>query len=116
MRTQHQVPLSKQALEILTQIKQFYDEHGLIFVGDHDPCKPMSENVVNNAQRVMGYGTKVEICGHSFRTMACSSLIKSGLWLKDVVEKQINHMERNSVRAAYIQKAEHLDERKLMLQ
>lgn len=28
----------------------------------------------------------------------------------------MSHMERNSVRAAYIHKAEHLDERKLMLQ
>ncbi|RYC38198.1 integrase [Pectobacterium zantedeschiae] len=28
----------------------------------------------------------------------------------------VSHQERNSVRAAYIHKAEHLDERKLMLQ
>jgi hypothetical protein len=28
----------------------------------------------------------------------------------------MSHMERNSVRAAYIHKAEHLDERRLMLQ
>ncbi|HCC1198885.1 TPA: integrase, partial [Salmonella enterica subsp. enterica serovar Paratyphi C] len=32
------------------------------------------------------------------------------------VERQMSHQERNSVRAAYIHKAEHLDERKLMLQ
>ncbi len=54
----------------------------------------------------MGYDTKVEVCGHeSFRTMACSSLIESGLWSKDAVERQMSHMERNSVRAAYIRKA-----------
>ena len=76
----------------------------------------MSENTVNSALRVMGYDTKVEVCGHGFRTMACSSLIESGLWSKDAVERQMSHMERNSVRAAYIHKAEHLDERKLMLQ
>ncbi len=64
----------------------------------------------------MGYDTKIEVCGHGFRTMACSSLIESGLWSKDAVERQMSHMERNSVRAAYIHKAEHLDERKLMLQ
>lgn len=65
----------------------------------------------------MGYDTKVEVCGHGFRTMAFSSLIESGLWSKDAVERQMSHMERNSVRAAaYIHKAEHLDERKLMLQ
>ncbi|MCU6422058.1 tyrosine-type recombinase/integrase [Klebsiella aerogenes] len=116
MRTPHLVPLSKQALAILKQIKQFCGEHELIFTGDHDPRKPMSENTVNSALRVMGYDTKAEVCGHGFRTMACSSLIESGLWSKDAVERQMSHMERNSVRAAYIHKAEHLDERKLMLQ
>lgn len=85
MRTPHPVPLSKQALAILKQIKQFCGEHELIFIGDHDPRKPMSENTVNSALRVMGYDTKVEVCGHGFRTMACSSLIESGLWSKHAV-------------------------------
>ena len=116
MRTPHLVPLSRQALDLLAQIKRFSGDHELIFIGDHDPRKPMSENTVNNALRVMGYDTKVEVCGHGFRTMACSSLIESGLWSKDAVERQMSHMERNSVRAAYIHKAEHLDERRLMLQ
>ncbi|MBE5215226.1 integrase arm-type DNA-binding domain-containing protein [Pectobacterium sp. A535-S3-A17] len=116
MRTAHLVPLSRQALVILKQIQQFSGDHELIFIGDHDPRKPMSENTVNKALRVMGYDTKVEVCGHGFRTMACSSLIESGLWSRDAVERQMSHMERNSVRAAYIHKAEHLDERKLMLQ
>ncbi|WOA54174.1 tyrosine-type recombinase/integrase [Dickeya solani] len=116
MRTPHLVPLSRQALVILKQIQQFSGDHELIFIGDHDPRKPMSENTVNKALRGMGYDTKVDVCGHGFRTMACSSLIESGLWSRDAVERQMSHMERNSVRAAYIHKAEHLDERKLMLQ
>ena len=116
MRTPHLVPLSRQALTILEQIKSMSGNRELIFVGDHDPRKPMSENTVNKALRVMGYDTKVEVCGHGFRTMACSSLIESGLWSKDAVERQMSHQERNSVRAAYIHKAEHLGERRLMLQ
>ncbi|WJV54341.1 tyrosine-type recombinase/integrase [Pectobacteriaceae bacterium CE90] len=116
MRTPHLVPLSRQALVILKQIQQVSGDHELIFIGDHNPRKPMSGNTVNNALRVMGYDTKVEVCGHGFRTMACSSLIESGLWSRDAVERQMSHMERNSVRAAYIHKAEHLDERRLMLQ
>ena len=47
---------------------------------------------------------------------ACSSLIESGLWSRDAVERQMSHQERSSVRAAYIHKAEHLGERRLMLQ
>ncbi|AHY11664.1 TPA: tyrosine-type recombinase/integrase [Citrobacter amalonaticus] len=116
MRTPHLVPLSRQALTILEQIKRMSGNRELIFVGDHDSRKPMSENTVNKALRVMGYDTKVEVCGHGFRTMACSSLIESGLWSKDAVERQMSHQERNSVRAAYIHKAEHLGERRLMVQ
>ena len=116
MRTPHLVPLSRQALVILEKIKSMSGNRELIFVGDHDPRKPMSENTVNKALRVMGYDTKVEVCGHGFRTMACSSLIESGLWSKDAVERQMSHQERNSVRAAYIHKAEHLGERRLMVQ
>ncbi len=116
MRTPHLVPLSRQALAILQQVHKISGDRDFVFIGDHNPRKPMSENTVNKALRVMGYDTKVEVCGHGFRTMACSSLIESGLWARDAVERQMSHMERNSVRAAYIHKAEHLDERKLMLQ
>ncbi|HFF8633337.1 TPA: tyrosine-type recombinase/integrase [Escherichia coli] len=116
MRTPHLVPLSRQALSILKQIHMLSGDRDFVFIGDHDPRKPMSENTVNKALRVMGYDTKVEVCGHGFRTMACSSLIESGLWSRDAVERQMSHMERSSVRAAYIHKAEHLDERRLMLQ
>ncbi|EML9903843.1 TPA: integrase arm-type DNA-binding domain-containing protein [Morganella morganii] len=116
MRTPHLVPLSEQAINILKQIQQLSGDHELIFIGDHNPRKPMSENTVNNALRAMGYDTKTEVCGHGFRTMACSSLIESGIWSKDAVERQMSHQERNSVRAAYIHKAEHLEERRLMVQ
>ena len=116
MRTEHLVPLSTQALDILKEIHTISGEYELIFTGDHNPWKPMSENTVNNALRLMGYDTKVDVCGHGFRAMACSSLIESGLWSKDAVERQMSHQERNGVRAAYIHKAEFLDERRLMLQ
>lgn len=71
-------------------------------MGDHDPRKPMSENTVNKALRVMGYDTKVEVCGHGFRTMACSSLIESGLWSRDAVERQMSEPPRVSSRVFYL--------------
>lgn len=116
MHAPHLVPLSKQAIALLKQIHCISGGHELIFTGDHNPWKPMSENTVNNALRLMGYDTKVDICGHGFRAMACSSLIESGLWSRDAVERQMSHQERNGVRAAYTHKAEFLDERRLMLQ
>jgi len=76
MRTPHLVPLSRQALFILEKIKSMSGNRELIFVGGHDPRKPMSENTVNKSLRVIGYDTKVEVCSHGFRKMACSSLIE----------------------------------------
>ncbi|KAA1591485.1 tyrosine-type recombinase/integrase [Klebsiella pneumoniae] len=116
MRMPHIVPLSEQSIAILKQIKDITGNNELIFPGDHNPYKPMSENTVNKALRVMGYDTKKDICGHGFRAMACSALMESGLWAKDAVERQMSHQERNTVRMAYIHKAEHLEARKAMLQ
>ncbi|HIG5555223.1 tyrosine-type recombinase/integrase [Klebsiella pneumoniae] len=116
MRMPHIVPLSKQSIAILKQIKDITGNNELIFPGDHNPYKPMCENTVNKALRVMGYDTKKDICGHGFRAMACSALMESGLWAKDAVERQMSHQERNTVRMAYIHKAEHLEARKAMMQ
>ncbi|EBJ9473751.1 integrase arm-type DNA-binding domain-containing protein, partial [Salmonella enterica] len=101
MRTQHIVPLSDQAIAILKQIEALSGHLTLIFPGEYDQDKCMSDNTVNKALRVMGYDTKKEVCGHGFRAMACSALSESGLWSKEAIEKQMSHQERNSVRAAY---------------
>ncbi|EJC8212926.1 MULTISPECIES: tyrosine-type recombinase/integrase [Enterobacteriaceae] len=116
MKTPHLVPLSKQAVVLFKRLQVISGEKDLMFIGFSRDDKPISENTVNKALRTMGYDTKAEVCGHGFRTMACSALIESGLWSRDAVERQMSHQERNSVRAAYIHKAEHLEERKLMLQ
>ncbi|UUX52781.1 integrase arm-type DNA-binding domain-containing protein [Citrobacter youngae] len=116
MRTPHIVPLSRQAIAILKQIQEISGHLDLVFPGDHNPYKPMSENTVNRALRLMGYDTKTDVCGHGFRAMACSTLVESELWSRDAVERQMSHQERNSVRAAYIHRAEHLDARKAMMQ
>ncbi len=116
MRTAHIVPLSEQAIAILKRIKDISSDGELVFPGDHNPYKPMCENTVNKALRLMGYDTKKDICGHGFRAMACCALMESGLWSQDAVERQMRHQERNSVRAAYIHKAEYLDARKSMIQ
>lgn len=116
MKTQHIVPLSDQAIAILKQIEALSGHLAFIFPGEYDQDKCMSDNTINKALRVMGYDTKKEICGHGFRAMACSALSESGLWSKDAIEKQMSHQERNSVRAAYIHKAEYLEERIAMMQ
>ncbi|ENR1380706.1 tyrosine-type recombinase/integrase [Yersinia intermedia] len=116
MKTDHTVPLSKQALHVLLQLHNLSGKGEVIFPSDHDPKKVMSENTVNNALRGMGYDTKTEVCGHGFRTMARGALGESKLWSDDAIERQLSHVERNSVRAAYIHTSEHIEERQLMLQ
>ena len=100
MRTPHIVPLSRQAIALLKQIQELSGHLDLVFPGDHNPYKPMSENTTNRALRLM----------------ACSALVESDLWSRDTVERQMSHQERNSVRAAYVHKAEHLEARKAMMQ
>ncbi|PWW16560.1 integrase arm-type DNA-binding domain-containing protein [Pantoea sp. AG702] len=116
MKEEHIVPLSHQALALLAQLQQLSGDNELLFPGDHNPNKVMSENTINNALRTMGYDTKTEVCGHGFRTMARGALGESGLWSDDAIERQLSHSERNNVRAAYIHTSEHLDERRLMAQ
>lgn len=120
MKRKHFIPLCRQAIALFKEIKQLTYEDGndagFIFTGSYDSFKPMSENTINKALRKMGYDTLKDICGHGFRTLACSALIESGLWSEDAVELQMSHKESNSVRAAYTHKAKHLDQRRLMLQ
>ncbi|MFA5631460.1 MAG: integrase arm-type DNA-binding domain-containing protein [Porticoccaceae bacterium] len=115
MGDSHLVPLSPQAMTLLESIHHLTGNGELVFPGDHDERKPMSENTVNKALRLMGYDTQADVCGHGFRTMACSALTESGLWSEDAVERQMSHKERKKVRAAYIHRAEHLEQRRLML-
>lgn len=120
MRRKHYVPLCNQALIIIEEIKTLTygvnNDNDFIFTGCYDAMQPMSENTINKALRKMGYKTKTDLCGHGFRTLACSALIESGIWSEDVVELQMSHMEKNNVRAAYTHKAKHLEQRRLMLQ
>ena len=116
MRDEHLVPLSQQAVALLEQIRAISGESVFVFPGAHTLNKPMSENTINKALRVIGYDTKTEVCGHGFRTMACSALNESGRWSKDAIERQMSHKERNGVRAAYVHKAEHLEARIEMMQ
>ena len=102
------VPSSPQAVTLLEQTHKRTGKFDLVFAGDAKPWKPMSENTVKAALRTMGYDAKVDICGHGFRSMACSALIESGLWLETAIERQMSHTERNNIRAAHTRKAESL--------
>jgi integrase len=113
MREQHIVPLSKQAIVILEELKMLTGHSRHVFPGVRNHDRPMSENTVNAALRRMDY-SKDEICGHGFRAMAATLLNEQG-WNRDAIERQLAHGERNKIRAAY-NHAQYLPERRKMMQ
>ena len=114
MRAQHIVPLSKQSLLILKELKLYTGNRRYVFPGIQSPKdRPMSENTVNSALRRLGY-ERNEMTGHGFRSMA-STLLNENSWNRDAIERQLAHAERDSVRAAY-NYADYLPERKKMMQ
>jgi len=112
-RVMHIVPLATQALQVLRQLKALTGSKGWVFPGNRTNGEPMSENTVNAALRRLGYD-RATLTAHGFRGMASTMLHEIG-WSSDVVERQLSHAERNSVKAAY-NHAEHLPERRKMMQ
>lgn len=113
MRTQHIVPLSRQAVAVLRELHPLTGKGKYVFPGVRSSAKPMSENTVNAALRYMGYSTN-QVTGHGFRSTASTLLNEQG-WNRDAIERQLAHAERNNVRAAY-NFAEFLPERRRMMQ
>ncbi len=69
-KTDHLVPLSAQAVEILREIEPLSGRGLYVFSGARDPQRAMSDAAINAALRRMGYNTQPEITGHGFRAMA----------------------------------------------
>jgi integrase len=114
MDVQHLVPLSRQALAILRELKGFTGNGRYLFPGLGKPHRTMSENTINDALRTLGYA-RDDMTGHGFRSMASTLLNEQGCWTADAIERQLAHGEGNHVRAAY-NSAEYLPERRRMMQ
>ncbi len=111
MKTEHLVPLSKQGLAILAELKQLAGNSRYVFPG-RNRDKPISNNTMLFALYRLGY--KGKMTGHGFRAVASTILNETG-FNPDVIERQLAHCERNKIRGAY-NRAEYLSERKRMMQ
>jgi integrase len=76
MKTPHIVPLAPQTIEVLTLLKQLSVVSELVFPGDRDHRKPMSNNTILLAPKRMGYGG--DMTGHGFRGLASTILHEQG--------------------------------------
>ncbi|WP_323845305.1 tyrosine-type recombinase/integrase [Microbulbifer magnicolonia] len=119
MGTDHIVPLSRQALTVLEHIRAISGQYELLFPSERERARPMSDNTMRRAIFKMGWdGTqeaKSKANPHGFRATASSILNETG-FNPDAIERQLSHMERNGVRAAYTHHARYLDERTQMMQ
>ncbi len=77
MRAPHLVPLSRQAVAILTALHPLTGHGRYLFPGLRTAERPMSENTVNGALRRLGY-SQDQFTGHGFRAMASSLLHEQG--------------------------------------
>ena len=113
MRAAHVVPLSRQALEVLAELRQHTGGGRYLFPSQSRRTQEvMSEHTMLYALYRMGYHSRAT--GHGFRATASTILNEMG-FRPDVIERQLAHEERNKVRAAY-NRAEYLDERRTMMQ
>jgi integrase len=112
MRRPHRVPLSERALQILRDLQKIA-RGPFLFPSGRTAVRPMSENTINAALRRLGYA-KDEHTGHGFRSSASSMLNASGLWHADAIERQLAHVDADSVRRAYARDP-HWEERVRMM-
>lgn len=112
MRRPHVVPLSRQALEILEEIRPISGRCKFLFPGRVQNTKPISDMAINNLIKRIGYNGRAT--GHGFRHTASTILHERGydsVW----IELQLAHVDKNNVRGIY-NHALYLDGRREMMQ
>lgn len=113
-KSEHLVPLAKQAVAILQELQPLTGGGKYVFPG-RDPKKPMSDAALNAALRRMGYDTKTEITAHGFRAMA-RTILHQELGVKpEVIEHQLAHRVSDALGTAY-NRTKFLKERRAMMQ
>ncbi len=112
--TEHIVPLSRQAVEILNEIKPLTGSGMYVFPSARTEVRPMSNNAVLAAMRRMGIDSD-EMTGHGFRAMARTILDEVLGVPAHLIEHQLAHAVRDANGRAYNRTA-HLPERKKMMQ
>jgi integrase len=114
MRKDHLVPLSRQTIAILEDLRTLTGPDGYVFPSIRSRKRPMSDNTINAGLRRLGYSTD-EMTAHGFRAMASTLLNESGKWHPDAIERALAHGDSDRVRAAYHRGA-HWKERVAMAQ
>lgn len=100
MRRNHEVPLARQAVDILTELHALTGRGRLVFPGLRTVERPISENTLNASMRRMGYSNE-DVTAHGFRATASTLLNQSGKFSPDAIERALAHQDADAVRRAY---------------
>jgi len=113
MKRPHRVPLAPRAVTLLREFQTITGREKYLFPSVRSLARCMSENTINGALRRLGF-VKEEMTGHGFRSAASSMLNESSLWNADAIERQLAHVDNDSVRRAYA-RADYWEERVRMM-
>ncbi|HYD77532.1 tyrosine-type recombinase/integrase [Ramlibacter sp.] len=110
MKRMHIVPLAPQAIQVLRTLQVISRGSELLFPGERDRRKPMSNNTILKALGRLGY--KGKMTGHGFRGLASTALYERQ-FASDHIELQLAHV-RGKVRGAYDHSRQLPQRRKMM--
>jgi len=113
-QSDHIVPLSTQAIELLRGLHDLTSKSEFVFPNARSPRKCMSENAVLAALRSLDI-PKEEMCGHGFRAMARTILEEVLNYRPEIVEMQLAHAVRDPLGRAY-NRTTHIETRREMMQ
>lgn len=113
MKKDHIVPLSKQSIAILNELRNLHNHPVYVFPSRNVRNKHMSNNTILMALDRMGYRGKMT--GHGFRALAMSTIMEKLNYRHEVPDAQLAHGKKGDVNRAY-DRAKFLDERVIMMQ
>lgn len=109
----HVVPMSRQAREVVEELRALTGEQDLVLDSPLRPRHPLSENTFLFALYRLGY--RGRMTAHGFRALASTVLNEKSGFDHDVIERQLQHKEVDAVRAAY-NRAQYLTQRRDVMQ
>lgn len=111
---EHLIPLSKQTIALLEELKALTGRHRFLFPGMRNPSTtPMSAETINKALKIMGF--EGEQTGHGFRGLASTIMNETGHFRREAIDAQLAHKKKDKVEAAY-NHAKYLPERRKLMQ
>ena len=113
MKRAHVVPLSRQALEVLDVLRELTGNAPYLFPSQHNVHRPLSGNALGYCLNRAGY--QGIHCPHGFRS-SLSTIMNSRRPQDGAFIELILAHEKNDNRAAAYNRAQHIEERRAILQ